>query len=230
MHFLQLKLHLKTTRHSFMLWKKPQVPRIHDSVWKSHTWRALILLWTFSWDKTLEGSGSVRSSARKMLSWDNARDPIAPWEHLRWRWVQVTDHDKRTETWIWNETLADTHCKSSSDPNSFPAVMSLADLLSLSVSSVSALLVLPKRRLFRDLRFGFLPPDRDWDRDRSRSKQLTESRLHVWCMNCSSPLFPATIWNYTTHLECHLYLLLYLRRKTPLVRSLTKKRKTKRKH
>lgn len=55
-----------------------KMPRI-----KGYTCRALILLWTFSWDKTLAGSASVwTSSARKMLSWDNARDPIIPWEHL----------------------------------------------------------------------------------------------------------------------------------------------------
>lgn len=50
------------------------------------TCRALILLWTFSCDKTLAGSASVRtSSARKMLSWDSARDPIIPWGHLGWQ-------------------------------------------------------------------------------------------------------------------------------------------------
>ena len=56
---------------------------LHSSRDKSDTWRALILVWTFSWDSTLEGSGSTEtSSATKMLSWDNALDPSVTSEHL----------------------------------------------------------------------------------------------------------------------------------------------------
>lgn len=55
----------------------------------------------------------------------------------------------------------DTHTKSSSDPSPFPAVMSLADWLSLAFSSPPALLLLPKSRVFRDLSLDFLRPNRD---------------------------------------------------------------------
>lgn len=154
-------------------------------IW-SCTCRALILLWTFSWDKTLAGSVSVRTwSARKMLSWDKARDPIIPWGHL-WKTEEGWRHglEPRTESkHLWDHV--DTHAKSSSDPSPFPAVMSLADWLSLASPSPPALLLFPNRRVLRDFSLDFLRPDRGWDGDRSRSEQLT----HTHAQNTHGSLF-----------------------------------------
>lgn len=54
---------------------------------------------------------------------------------------------------------ADTYSKSSSDPSPFPAVMSLADWLSLAFLSSTVFLLLPNRRVFRDLSLDFLRPN-----------------------------------------------------------------------
>lgn len=55
--------------------------------------------------------------------------------------------------------------------------MSLSDWLSLALLSTPALLLLPKRRVFRDLSLDFLRPNRDWDG--SRSLQLTHTHTHA---------------------------------------------------
>lgn len=86
MHLLLLKLHLwHQSTGGFFCKKNDHIGKVPNKMprIKGCTCRALILLWTFSWDKTLAGSASVRTwSSRKMLSWDSARDPMIPWEHL----------------------------------------------------------------------------------------------------------------------------------------------------
>lgn len=55
-----------------------------------------------------------------------------------------------------------THVKSSPDPRSSPAVMSLADWLSLAVPSPTSFLLLRKARdFFRDLILDLLCPGKD---------------------------------------------------------------------
>lgn len=69
----------------------------HDimEIKRNFTCRALILPWTFSWDKILEGSTSVRTcSSKKMLSRDKARDPIILWEDLLQRGVRIHESIK----------------------------------------------------------------------------------------------------------------------------------------
>lgn len=66
----------------------------------------------------------------------------------------------------WNCTImlihTQTHVKSSSDPSPFPAVMSLADWLSLAIPSPTSFLLLREARVFfRDFILDLLCPGKD---------------------------------------------------------------------
>lgn len=121
---------------------------------RSHTCRDLILLWTFSWDETLTGSGSERTwSSRKMLSWEIAREPIVPWELLVTENRRLRGNKDVKSDVLFAKLFCQlcTHAKFSSEPSPFPAVISLADWLSLASASAPFFLALLKKRLFRDL-------------------------------------------------------------------------------
>lgn len=154
--------------------------------YKGHTCRALILPWTFSWDKTLAGSASVGSwSSRKMLSWDNAREPIVPLkllktEVMRKSWRRGMEHG------CW--TFPATHTKSSSDPSPFPAVTSLADWLSLAFASWLVFLRLLKR-VFSDLILECLRPAKintEMNPDRSSVRRTRLQSIQIILTNSSA--------------------------------------------
>lgn len=98
-----------------------------------------------------------------MLSWDKARDAIIPVGHLSAQEQKksggVIREGIREEMEMKRSIL--TYDKSSSDPSPFPDVMSLSDWLSLGFFFALPLLLLPKRRVFRDLSLDFLRPNID---------------------------------------------------------------------